>query len=358
MDCRGDSRRALSVHRKRSMTYGEPRFLQYEAAAPVAAGLLHHASNLEFLLREAHATARLAILPQPHFSLKHNFGVRREWRWEHYFDFAASSLTDADGRQFPLPIADCRPEEGARTLRLRGKEAMPERARNYPLVVRRISHPAFGRELPTDGWPESAVELRPSARAAALARPVAQHLRSLGGGRFAAVHVRRGDRVAAGQVPDRLTSPPHIRQRLRHWGAADGAVVYIASDERDPDFWKPLQETYRLFRYVDFPALEALISGVGEAPDNYLLFQVEREVLREGDLRIGTMPNWAWAHMHDWLIDREDWPPRPSFSRRLALGARRLARPLRRIEEYLPRTPSRMLASARLRTAAFLRRFE
>ena len=341
------------------MTYGEPRFLQYEAAAPVAAGLLHHASNLEFLLREAHATARLAILPPPHFSLKHNFGVRREWRWEHYFDFAASSLTDADGRRFPLPIADCRPEEGARTLRLRGGEAMPERARNYPLVVRRISHPAFGRELPTDGWPESAVELRPSARAAALARPVAQHLRSLGGGRFAAVHVRRGDHVAAGYVPyvpARLTAPPHIRQCLRRWGAADGAVVYIASDERDPDFWKPLQETYRLFRYVDFPALEALISGVDEAPDNYLLFQVEREVLREGYPRIGTMPNRMWAHMHDWLIDRENWPPRPGFGRRLALGVRRLGPRIRRVEKRLPQKPSRMLASARLYAASFLRR--
>ena len=338
------------------MTRGETRFLQYETAAPVTAGLLHHASNLEFLLREAHATARLAILPPLHFSPKHNFGVRREWRWEHYFDFAASSLTDADGRRFPLPIADCRPEEGARTLRLRGKEAMPERARNYPLVVRRISHPAFGRELPTDGWPAAAVDLRPSARAAALARPVVRRLRALGGGRFAAVHVRRGDRIAFGEVPDRLTSPPHVRQRLRHWGVADGAVVYIASDERDPDFWRPLQETCRLFRYVDFPELEALVSGVDEAPDNYLLFQVEREVLREGYLRIGSIPNRMWAHMHDWLIDRENWPPRPSLGRRLAVGVRRLGPRIRRVEECLPQTPSRMLASARLYAAAFLRR--
>ncbi len=338
---------------------GETRFLQYEMPAPSVDGLLYQASNLEFLLREAHASGRLAILPPLNLSPKLNLGVRREWRWEHYFDFGESSLTDARGRRLPLPIADCRPEEGARTLKLRGGEPMPKRARDYPLVVRRISYPfSFRKEMTMDGWPESAVDLRPSARAAALARPVARRLRSLGGGRFAAVHVRRGDRVAAGQVPDRLTSPPHIRQCLQHWGADDGAVVYIASDERDPDFWKPLQETYRLFRYVDFPELEALISGVGEAPDNYLLFQVEREVLREGDLRIGTMPNWAWAHMHDWLIDRGNWPPRQSFSRRLALGVRRLARPLRRIEECLPQTPSRMLASARLRTAAFLRRFE
>ena len=348
-----------SANTARPAAPGEMRFLQYESAEPIFGGLLHHVPRLETLLREAQATARLAILPPLHLYAHLNLGVSREWRWEHYFDFAASSLTYAGGRRFPLPIADCRPGEGVRTLRLRAREPMPERACNYPLVVRRIPRNfSFRKEFPVDALPAAAVDLRPSARAAALARQVVRHLRALGGGRFAAVHVRRGDRIAFGEVPDRLTSPQHIRQRLRHWGAADGAVVYIASDERDPDFWRPLQETYRLFRYVDFPQLEALISGVDEAPDNYLLFQVEREVLREGYLRIGTIPNWAWAHMHDWFIDRENWPPRPSFSRRLSLGARRLVRPLRRIEECLPQAPSRMLASARLRAAAFLRRFE
>ena len=299
------------------------RFLQYEARPPVIAGLLHQASNLRCLLHEAHITDRLAILPPLRLAPKHNFGVQRQWRWEHYFDLRASSLTDDDGRRHPLPIAEQPPEHDARALRLRGAKRLPEQARDCPLVLRRISHPLFRKALPVDEWPAAQVELRASERAVALARPVAQHLRSLGDGRFVAVHVRRGDRIAGGEYPGQMTAPPYIAQRLRDQGVAEGAVLYIASDEQDLGFWQPLRKSFRLFLYADFPPLERLVSRVGEAPDNYLLYQVEREVLRQGSIRMGTLPTECWAD--SWLIDR------------------------------LPRKPSATLSAARWRMAALLR---
>ena len=177
-----------------------------------------------------------------------------------------------------------------------------------------------------------------------------RRLRSLGGGYFVAVHVRRGDQIAKGRIPDWLTRPAHVGRFLRSWGVADGTVVYIASNEREPDFWKPLKETWQVLSCADFPALEALVSPPlppDEAPDNYLLYQVELAVLREGSLRIGTMPNEAWDWMHDWLMDRKHWP-RPGFRRRLLqAGMSRLKTPIRRIERCLPRKPRRMLALAR-----------
>ena len=94
----------------------------------------------------------------------------------------------------------------------------------------------------------------------ALARPVVRRLRSLGGGYFVAVHVRRGDQIAKGRIPDWLTRPAHVGRFLRSWGVADGTVVYIASNEREPDFWKPLKETWQVLSCADFPALEALAS--------------------------------------------------------------------------------------------------
>lgn len=301
------------------MAADEGRYLRYESFPPVVAGLSHQAANLSWLLREAHDTGRLAIMPPLRLAKQHNFGVARDWRWEDYFDFGASGLTDAHGHRHPLPIAARPPAPDAPTLRLRGGEAMPERARDYPVVTRRLSSPEFRKELPMGGWPAATVELHPSAAAVNLALPVIRHLRSLGDGGFVAVHIRRGDRVANGQIPDWLTSPPHIRRFLGDRGVADGAVVYIASDERNPDFWRPLRETYRLFRYDDFPPLNALISGAGQPPDNYLLFQAEGEVLRHGRLRIGTFPGLAWSQMDDWLISPEDWPrykARQSFGRR------------------------------------------
>lgn len=301
------------------MAADECRFLRYESSPPVVAGLSHQAANLSHLLREAHATGRLAIMPPLRLAKQHNFGVALDWRWEDYFDFGASSLTDAHGQRHPLPIADCPPGPDAPTLQLRGGDAMPERAWDYPVVTRRLSSPEFRKELPMGGWPAATVELRPAAAAVWLALPVVRHLRAIGDGGFVAVHIRRGDRVANGQIPDWLTSPPHIRRFLGDRGVADGTVVYIASDERNPDFWRPLRETYRLFRYDDFPALNAVISGAGRPPDNYLLFQAEGEVVRAGRLRIGTFPGLAWSQMDDWLISPETWPqyrPRQSFGQR------------------------------------------
>ena len=332
-------------------TPGETRCLQYETAEPVVVGLLHHTRNLCHLLCEAHVTARLAILPALDLNPMHNFGLRREWRWEHYYDFGASSLTDAAGRQYPLPIANRPPGEGVRTLKLPGGAPMPDRARRYPLVVRRIADSFFERELPVDAWSEITVDLRPSGRAMALARPVVRRLRSLGGGCFVAVHVRRGDQIAKGKIPDWLTRPAHVGRFLRDRGVAGGTVVYIASNEREPGFWKPLEETWRVLHHADFPSLEALVSGaVGDGegkPDNYLLFQVEQAVLREGSLRIGTVPNEAWGWMHDWLMDRKHWP-RPGFRRRLLqAGMLRIRTPIRRLERRLPPKLRKRLARAR-----------
>lgn len=325
---------------------GEARFLQYETAKPFMVGLLHHTRNIRYLIHEAHVTGRSAILPPLALAPRHNFGIRREWRWEHYYDFSASSLTDAAGRQHPLPIADHPPGEGVRTWTLPGGTPMPDCARHYPLVVRRIADSFFKRELPVDTWPAVTVDLRCPERITTLARSVVRRLRALGGGHFVAVHVRRGDRIATKSVPDWPTRPPHVGRFLRDRGVADGTVVYIASNEREPDFWRPLEETWRVFRYVDFPVLEALVSGADEAPDNYLLYQVELQVLREGSLRIGTMPNEVWDWMHHWLVDQRNWPP-PGFRRRWWQDGMRRIKPLiDRIADRLPPGPRRRLLSA------------
>lgn len=281
------------------------RYLKYETPAPVVAGLLHQAANLRCLLHEAHVTGRLAILPSLRLMPEHNFGVSLDWRWEQYFDLPRSTLIDADGRQHPLPICDEPPADGVRTLRVRGRERVPERALECPLVVRRVSHYLFRKALPLDAWPAVKIDLRAAPRAAALARPVVRHLKASGGGRFVAVLVRRGERVAAGEYPSWMTEPAHVMRCLRARGVADGALVYLASDERDPDFWRPLQEVYRLFRYVDFPALAALVSPVGAAPpDNYLLYQVQLEVLRQGTVRLDTFPTDSTAgHATSWATD-------------------------------------------------------
>ena len=286
------------------MAQDAPCYLQYKTSAPVVAGLDHQVANLRCLLSEAHVTGRLAVLPPLSLCPKHNFGVRRDWKWETYFDFGESRLVDATGREHPLPIADERPDADVRTIKLRPGERMPPEARHYGLVVRHVNLITFKKDIPADDWPAITITLRASASVTELARHVVQHLAMLDGGRFAAVHVRRGDRLK--QYPGRLTEPAHIRKYLTELGAAEGSVLFIASDERDPNFWRPLAEHYRLIRYVDFPRLEALAKG-GALTDNYLLYQVEREVMRCAWLRVGTLPKHDELYMHGSLVSEEDW---------------------------------------------------
>ena len=271
-------------------------FLQYEPCRPFAAGLKHWIGNLHCLLREAWATDRLAILPPLALHPKHNFGVKREWKWESYFDLGRSTLVGAEEWEQPLPVAPRRVDTSLRTLILQPGEPMPMRARNYTLVIRRIKNPAFRREVPADGWPATDLRLAPAASVLKLARPVIRHLLALDGGRFVAVHVRRGDRLAQRQYSGRLTKPPHIRKILKERGVTNGTVLFIASDECRQDFWDPLKKYYQVVRYVDFPALKAMVTPSGQSPpgqqlpDNYLLYQVEREIMRSAALWIETIP--------------------------------------------------------------------
>lgn len=294
------------------MAQDSPCYLQYKTSAPVVAGLDHQVANLRCLLREAHVTGRLAVLPPIHLCPKHNFGVRRDWKWEAYFDFGESRLIDATGQERPLPIADEWPDADDRTLSLRPGERMPSGARHYRLVVRHVELTTFKKEIPADDWPTITIRLRASASVTDLARHVVQHIALLDGGRFAAVHVRRGDRLKLHrEYPGRLTEPAHIRKYLTELGVAEGSVLFIASDERDPNFWRPLAEHYRLIRYVDFPRLEALAAKGGDLPDNYLLYQVEREVMRSAWLRVGTLPKHDELYMHGSLVSEENWSRSP-----------------------------------------------
>ena len=303
-----------------------PRYLRYERSIAVVTGLNHQASNLACLLREAHACDRRALLPPLLLEPKYNFNIGREWRWESFFDLRGSRLVDAAGREHPLPIAaaPAPATSGLRTLRVPPGAALPPDAGSYRLVVRRIEHPQFAVDVPAQALAALRLRLRAAPQVLALARPVVERLRSLDRGRFAAVHVRRRDRMreyprlrrrSDRRYPGRMTEPARIRERLQAAGVADGAVLFVFSDERDPAFWNRLRQHYRVFRELDFPALAALLSPSGEPlPDNYLVYQTALEVMRSAELRIDTLPIRPpnAPPMHGSLVSEREWR-RPSL---------------------------------------------
>ena len=303
---------------------GRGRYLRYDEAEPVRRGIGHLTRNLEVLLREAHLLGRLAVLPALRLAPKHNFGVDRRWRWETYYDLDRSRMVDSSGRTHPLPLAADPPGPDSRAPAVAGGERVPPSAAGRPLVVRRVAASVFGREVrfAASGPPD--FRFRPSRRVREPARRVVEELRRRGGGEFHAVHVRRGDRLFG---PTRwLARPWRIRARLRAVDVPDGAAVYLLTDERARGFCDALAARYELVRFGDFAELRRLVSPkAADGPDNYLLYAVEKEVMRRAATRIETFPSAEYAPYDATLVPAAVWTA-TRLGSRWSQAARRLVR--------------------------------
>ena len=284
------------------------RYLRYDESRPTRAGINHLRRNLEVLLREAHLLGRLAVLPALRLAPQHNFGVDRQWRWDTYFDFEGSALVDAAGTVRALPLAAQPPPAGCPALLLPPGVPVPESVAGQPLVVRQVTNAVFGKEVRCARYGPPDFRFRPAPRVLDLARDVVARLRDRGTGEFCAVHVRRRDRLFG---PMRwLTGPARVRARLQAVGVPDGAVVYVLSDERAPGFWEPLASRYELARWEDFPELGGIVSRTAPGgPDNYLLYEVEKQVMREASRRIETFPGADYEPSHATLVPPAVWTP-------------------------------------------------
>ena len=300
----------------------EGRYLRYDYAAATAEGLNHQRRNLECLLAEAHTTGRLAVAPPPRLSAAHNFGVARAWRWETYFDLEASALVDAVDGELPLPLARG-PVPATPALTVGPGERLPA-APDAALAVRRVRRPVWSRDVPRIARAGVSFAMRPSARVRQLAAPVLAALRARWPEGFVAVHVRRGDRLFG---PIRwFTRPPGVRRRLRALGVRDGSPLFLLTDERDPGFRRALVRDFEVAASADFPALAALVDpGAGGLPDNYLLYEVEKAVMRGARVRVETFPGPEYEPADGVLVP--SWAWRVSrLGRRTAHATLRLAR--------------------------------
>jgi len=172
-----------------------PSFLKYETPFPFWTGLDHQVSNLCCLLREAHATGRLAVVPPLNLRLQFNFGIGLDWKWKTYFDFGRSKLVDVARKEHPLPIAHHGSDAGAQVHAVGPGEPVPvDPSGGGTLAIRHTRHEVFRHDLPVD-YSAIRVHLHPSKQVRELSSQVVAQLGSLDGGRFVAVHVRRGDRL-------------------------------------------------------------------------------------------------------------------------------------------------------------------
>ena len=302
---------------------GPRRYLAYEERTPVARGLNHQRRNLECLLAEAHRLGRLALLPPLMLAPEHNFGVPIELRWERYFDLDASRIVEPRGRRLPLPLARALPAGPLDRAAVGPRQPVAPAASRCGVLVRRIESEVFSRDVPPEAG-KAVVELLPSARVKALAAGACAALAERSPQGFAAAHLRRGDRLFG---PMRwLTAPRAVRRALRRLGVGDGATVFFLSDERSEAYWRPLLAAYDAVRSADMPELAALAAGdARQTPDNYLLYEVEKAVMRRAAVRLETFPGGEYEPADAALVPPTVWRA-ARRSRRMAHAAIRFAR--------------------------------
>lgn len=293
---------SANVQHRRAAAVG--RYLLYQDVRAVPTGMDHQLSNLRCLLGEAHAMRRLAVLPPLRLEPGHNFGIGRDWSWDSYFDLDGSRMVGANGEEYRLPLLRELPSGNLETriVSPKGCLSASERA---TLVVRQVRDEVYAREV-VAAQPAPELRLRPSATVLDLAAPVVATLLDRWPTGFGGVHIRRGDRLWGPMK--RLTRPPNVRRRLKKLGIREGTGVFFMSDEHDATFWSALAPYYEAIRYTDFPELAALIDASGaRSPDNYLLYEVEKEVMRHAARRVETFPIAGAQYSVGTLVPRTTW---------------------------------------------------
>ena len=253
----------------------------------VSAGISHQKSNLTAMLKEAALSGRMLIVPHLHLIGTHNRGRPLVSQLAEYFDFSQAAVAGA-----PVTISTSHFREAgvcvARSENLIG--------RTEKLIVKDSGGVGLLRvplESVYRGFAELPVQLPTHPVLAGIAAGLAPQIPA----RAAWVHVRRGDVL---HRTDAGTSPENIRRILQSVAPATQAV-YLATDERQPDFFAPLAAFYRVMLMEDFPAFRSLA-----LEDNYKLFLAEQALGAFFSTRISTFRTTG-DYFHGWLCDLPGW---------------------------------------------------
>ena len=175
---------------------------------------------------------------------------------------------------------------------------------------------------------EFRVELPPSSEVAKAAALIKATLRGWSAdGTYVALHVRRGDRLKQTKYREGQagcpqggslandTAPDAIARRMKKLlgitpslDMSSAKVIYVMSDERGDDHWRPLETCcgFNVKRDVnvlaDHPAHATLLAEL-RAKDNYLLYEVEKVVFDGAATRVHTFSN------------KQLWPNDPALSK-------------------------------------------
>lgn len=243
-------------------------------------GLLHQRLNLFSLLMEAKYLNRIAIIPPLHLNGKHNNGKSLRCTWDRYIVLdrlkafhtfvTLAEFGHIDIKNCALVDENTKPEDiinDDNSLIVRKHRKYP----NYYKLISFFSH---------NNWENKLINLlHPSKQVSKYSNIAIMKMKI-----YHCIHVRRGDKLNLKECPgvNKKTRPEYLIKYLLKY-ISKGENLYVMSNEKEPNYFKPLENIFNLFTYKDFPEFVTLIQA-----DNYLLFSVENEIMKHAKTKIKT----------------------------------------------------------------------
>jgi hypothetical protein len=261
-------------------------------------GLLHQRNNLFALLMEAKYLNRTAVISPLLLNGKHNHGKDLHTSWEKYIDIKKLQSFHpfvfqeelGDLEKIPHQIFDehCKPLElcnNQSPLLIRQHKQYP----NYYILIKIIDR---------KDWYSTLLNLfQPSETIVNLANIAIKKM-----GTYHCIHVRRGDKLNWKQCPglDKATQPKNLMRFLvKH--ISKGEKLYIMSNESQNGFFNILNRNYEVYTYNDFPEYVGF-----EKEDNYFLFMIENEIMRQAKTKIKTFKEEGYLSLLDYGPNGKD----------------------------------------------------
>ncbi len=253
-------------------------------------GINHLREALNWLVRESVSLNRTPLVFTPYFDSIHNFDIEINATWDKYIDLN-NILIKNISLDTSIPIQavldkDIPNIDDLSTLWIERDHILTDKENEeFDLIIR---HNKTGLEIDgvhtgVRGLPNYSVNFMPSNRIMKIYNQVSNQLH-----KYCAVHVRRGDMLGMTDLYPHLdhdTQPDQIRATLSQI-LPQGEKVYILTNERDKSYFNPLKNNYDILQYFDFQVLNELIDC--EQPDNFLLFEIEKLIFDNADIKIYT----------------------------------------------------------------------
>ena len=251
------------------------------------AGFDHNTSHLKTLIVDARHLGRIPVLRAFHLDPKHNFGHLASGKLDDYFDLSRSCLLDkTTGNRHPLVyineqelFALLRRKRQHSILRIPRRREVTERENDkYSLIVKETG----GFHVIPEGESYRVI-LEDAVRIADYGDAVARQL-----GEFYALGYRHLKAFERKHLPARRKKYrgklPVSRLAAELPGIfPPGSKLYVFSNIwNQPDYFRPLERHYKVFRYYDFPVLRTFIGGGGGgAPNTFMLYAIEQRIAKK-----------------------------------------------------------------------------